>query len=544
MGLSIRSLWGPEGRWALIVKGMLQSGNYFVPKVYGIIDFDKPLLSHWIMLPLVRSFGLTESVLRIPGALAGIATVLLIFVIGKRLFGTVAGVLASLVLMTSAMFVFWARVASAELFNLLGIWFMFWCFLAGAQEGRLKYVLLLYGSGAIAAFFKGPVAPALSVSALLSYSVITAVLRWKDVKSQDKGSESNPYRRFFGKEFLWIASWQGLAGVFVGTVVFLFLLLLPVLITGSWLGVQLMWKENVLRFFSPFDHRGPVYTYLVYGVMFSAPWTFLVVGSLLEIKRLDAGEPRRWTALVATAIFLFFTLSGSRRSYYILPLVPALALITGAVVSRWLETAKKNAWRLMRSAAFATSALITIAGVSILYAIIYLYPVSAAYRYYFIAVSLSTLLAGLLGMYLLIRRKEKECIALIFLFVFLLDLGGFTAGMQLVEGRRTLRAFCSEAARQLANVEAERIGLFGEDASLLFYLKRDNLNVFYSIEQIKKFQRDHSDGFLIADLEVLEEFSKPEERAILQAVMTQEPGMNENRGQYALLRFAPETSLR
>ncbi len=524
----------------MIVKEMVESGNYFIPKVYGMVDFDKPILSHWAMLPFTWISGLTESSLRMPSALAGVATVLLIYDIGRRLFGTAAGVIGSFILLTTVMFVFWARVASAEMLNLLGIWFMFWSFLAGAQAGRLGYTILLYSAGAVAAFLKGPVAPAASLSTLVLYSSVSALLRWKDLKQQETSAGWESWRRASRSEFRWLASRQGLAGVSVGLAFFLLLLLLPVLMTGSWIGVQLMWKENVVRFFSPFDHRGPVYTYFVYTLMFSAPWTLLVIAALWEVRRLPPGRARRWASLVAAGIFAFFTLSGSRRSYYILPLAPALAIIAGAVISNWVAAAKQEAWPVIRGAALATSGLIATSGLAIIYAAIYTYPLASTLHLILqFAASLAAILGGSLALYLFIKKRAKEGLVTLLSFVLVINLWVFNAGMEFAEAKRTLRPFCVEATRQIDRVESRKVALFGEDASLLFYLNRRGLNVLNSAEQIKQFQEEHPDGFLIADLDILEESGKLQDRGSMKLVLAQRPGANETRGQYALFRFAP-----
>jgi hypothetical protein len=380
-----------------------------------------------------------------------------------------------------------------------------------------------------------------SLSALFLYSFASAALRWKDLKSDEPVHGREWWKKTFKGEFLWFASRQGLVGMFTGIACFLVLLLLPVLMTGSWTGVHLMWKENVVRFFSPFDHRGPIYTYIQYIPMFSAPWTLLVIAALWELRRLEAGEARRWVSVVALGIFMFFTLSGSRRSYYILPLVPALALITGAALSNWLETAGGKTWPVIRSAALATSGLIAIAGLAIVYVIIYLHPTPGAYRSGFqVALGLCILLGGSLAFYLLGKAKAKEGLAVLLLFIFITNLWIFNVGMRLAEGKRTLRPFCVEVTKRIAGVEPRKIALFGEDASLLFYLNRKGLDVLSSMEQIRQFQKECPDGFLIADLDVLEESGNVEDRRGMVVALMQKADVNEPRGQYALLRFMHE----
>ena len=121
------------------------------------------------MLP---SGGVTEAVSRLPSALAGIATVLLTFSMGRRLFGLKAALLSGGLLLTSIMFILWSRTASAEILNVLSVWLMLWAFVAGGVDGKLGQLVLLYCVGALSAFLKGPVAPAVGFSVIGFYSLV------------------------------------------------------------------------------------------------------------------------------------------------------------------------------------------------------------------------------------------------------------------------------------------------------------------------------------------------------------------------------------
>jgi 4-amino-4-deoxy-L-arabinose transferase-like glycosyltransferase len=159
-GLSIRSLWGSEGRWAEVAREMMQSGNYFLPTINGIIYFDKPLLSYWAIILFSIKGVVTEASSRMPSAVSGIGAVLLTFAIGRRLFGSRAGMISAMLLLTSVMFLLWSRTASAEMLNLSMVWLVFWIFLMGNNEMRSLHIISLYIVGAVAAFCKGLVGPA------------------------------------------------------------------------------------------------------------------------------------------------------------------------------------------------------------------------------------------------------------------------------------------------------------------------------------------------------------------------------------------------
>src|SRR5450755_1544272 len=67
------SLWTHEGRWAVICREMMRSGDYFHPYLFDEEYFDKPLLSYWLMIGCAKIFGvLNETTLRLPGIFAGL----------------------------------------------------------------------------------------------------------------------------------------------------------------------------------------------------------------------------------------------------------------------------------------------------------------------------------------------------------------------------------------------------------------------------------------------------------------------------------------
>jgi 4-amino-4-deoxy-L-arabinose transferase-like glycosyltransferase len=100
---------------------MIRSGDYLHPYLYGNAYYDKPLLSYWLAIAVARAFGrLNEAALRVPSALAGLLSIWLVYRLGTRRFDGATGLLAGFLLTTCYMFVFWSRVASADMLNVAG----------------------------------------------------------------------------------------------------------------------------------------------------------------------------------------------------------------------------------------------------------------------------------------------------------------------------------------------------------------------------------------------------------------------------------------
>jgi 4-amino-4-deoxy-L-arabinose transferase-like glycosyltransferase len=491
-GLSIRSLWGSEGRWTEVVREMIRSGNYFLPTINGKVYFDKPLLSYWAILPFSSKGIVTEASSRLPSAISGIGAVLLTFAIGRRLFGSRAGAISAMLLLTSVMFILWSRTASAEMLNLFTIWLALWVFLTDDYRNRLAPIASLYILGAIAAFCKGLVGPAVIFT---SIGFCSTVELFVDLKG--KSLSRNTILQGISHRFCWLLSRGGALGILAGTALFAALLLAPVVSTGSWQSVNLMWRENVLRFFLPFDHIEPPYIYLKYIPLFFAPWTLFLIASLFELKKLTLVRSSRWIVLVALAIFIFYTSSGSRRSYYILPILPALAIISGGTIDGWLkgEGFPKN-W-IIQTAFFATSLILLVAGAGVICAYFYTRIPGHISQ---LAVGAVSIAGAIMSTQLFFQKERIKAFVILFAIVFVVEFWGVTVGMALGEKERTLRPFSQKVGYLLRDVKDGKIALYQvEDSSLIYYLNRSPLKSLSNLEELKVFLDRNPDGFLIAN---------------------------------------------
>jgi len=104
--------------------------------------------------------------------------------------------------------------------------------------------------------------------------------------------------------------------------------------SGTLEPLHMVWRENVLRFFGRHDHRDPFYTYFVTIFYLAAPWSLLlpvaITHCLQGVRRRVSQIPE--ALILFGTIFLFFTLSGSRRSYYLLPILPFVAILVAWVL--------------------------------------------------------------------------------------------------------------------------------------------------------------------------------------------------------------------
>lgn len=119
--LTTLPLRGEESRRALVARGMLESGDWIVPRVQGIIQFSRPPLQNWLIAAAAALRGeMTVGAIRLPGVLATISTVLSIYVYARGRFGRSAALLAAVSYATMLHVLELGRLAETEsLFTLL-----------------------------------------------------------------------------------------------------------------------------------------------------------------------------------------------------------------------------------------------------------------------------------------------------------------------------------------------------------------------------------------------------------------------------------------
>jgi 4-amino-4-deoxy-L-arabinose transferase-like glycosyltransferase len=110
---------------------------------------------------------------------------------------------------------------------------------------------------------------------------------------------------------------------------------------------------------------GPIYTYLIYLPAYTLPWVpCWLLGLWLALRHWRQTPPNvRWLVWGLGLLFVFFTASGSRRSYYVLPLVPFAQLLGAWWVSERLLARPDSTPRWFKGFAIAATLMLLILGV-------------------------------------------------------------------------------------------------------------------------------------------------------------------------------------
>jgi 4-amino-4-deoxy-L-arabinose transferase-like glycosyltransferase len=309
VSLGSKPLWGQEGRWGVICREMMTGHDYLHPVLLGESYEDKPLGSYWLMIGASRLFGgLSEWTLRLPSALSGVLAVFCLVRIGTVLLGREAGLLAGWILTTMFFFVFWARVSSADMLNVAAVTGgIAWYFERRTRPGVVAHAV--FGAVlAAGALMKGLVAPVLTLIAVAPD--LFSEGRWRSHLKWTLLPAAAAFALVYGFPFALSSS------------------------TGESHGLRMVFQENFLRYFKSFDHQETWYFYLYQFPLYLLPWAPLALASFFRLREWkQLPKESRWAFQAALLCFLFLEGSGSRRNYYLLPLLPMVSLI----LADWLR---------------------------------------------------------------------------------------------------------------------------------------------------------------------------------------------------------------
>lgn len=178
-----------EGRRALAIKEMFAGGNWLLPTLNGELYLTKPPFLYWLSLIFSNLVGaVSEWTLRLPSALAALATLWMVYRYSLKQFGTWPALFSVQILLANLGFAMLARRVEIEM--LLTV------LCVGSMLSALKYIeapvkrtwiYLSYFLLALAVLTKGPVALLFVTLPLIVAAVWTKDLLIRQVLTDLKG---------------------------------------------------------------------------------------------------------------------------------------------------------------------------------------------------------------------------------------------------------------------------------------------------------------------------------------------------------------------
>jgi 4-amino-4-deoxy-L-arabinose transferase-like glycosyltransferase len=346
-GLGGYALLDPdEGRNGEVAREMMVSGDFVLPRLDGLPYLDKPVLFFAADALSQRLLGAGETAARLPSLLFALATAALTGWFAGRLFGRRARRIAAVAALAAPLPIAFARTvifdSALTFFIVLALCAFHLAVEArAAQRSYLGWTALAWAAIGLGVLTKGPVALAVPLLAAGPFAVYRRAAR---------------------------AVWHPLGPAVLA------------LCTGPWIWAMsrrvpeflhyALFTETWQRVTTPeMNREGPAWFYIPCLLVGALPWSVLVLagwrpslrlrgeasadspglpnGQKSKLRRARQLEPRQlYLALWIAVPFVLFSLSHSKRPQYILPLLPAVAIMAAKVwgdAEEGAEAAAENA---------------------------------------------------------------------------------------------------------------------------------------------------------------------------------------------------------
>ncbi len=342
-GLFDHSLWTPsDSRDGGMIAEMYRSGHWAALSLDGEPFLEKPPLLHWTAVILCTFFGRVDAgLIRVPAALFGLATALIVWVWGRRLGHERAGILAAFLCTTNITFFEYSRVVLTDIcltFAVVLSLHAFWSAFTAEKARLWRYALFLLATS-FSFYAKGLAGPVFIIGSVVVFLAITR--RWKQacvlslVFAPVFVAAVYPWAaalyREGGREYLISAFIDNQLGRFFSLPAGAPATSLP--IAGRWLGFM---AERPVPLDPYFVHKEPIYHYLAKLPTRLLPWTLLTLPALwFWFKRGSTVVSPFATLLrcsLATVIVILH-LASAKSGTYALPVFPILFLMVGV----WCE---------------------------------------------------------------------------------------------------------------------------------------------------------------------------------------------------------------
>ena len=340
-GLGSLPLVGPdEPRYAEVAREMFARRDFITPTLGGLPWFEKPPLLYWMMMLSYRVLGVTEYAARLGPALCGLLTGVFVYWLGNAIDeangndrsnreahvrNTGIGRWSALVWLSTLGAVGFSRGATFDIVLTMTVSGALACFVVSEVRTRKRGDAVRHGRALLIAFYF------FAGLSLLAKGLVGFVIIFGIVAIYFIVRRKSPSARF-AKSFIWgLPLSLAIAGVWYG----------PMLARHGWTFIdQFIVQHHFARFVTnKYHHPGPLYFYLLVLAGLVLPWTIVLAASFISARRwnwrgeLPLDRARVFALAWLIVPLVFFSFSGSKLIAYVLPALPAAALLIGERVA-------------------------------------------------------------------------------------------------------------------------------------------------------------------------------------------------------------------
>lgn len=411
-----------EGRNAEVAREMAETNDYVMPRLAGLPYLDKPVVYFAAEAAAMEVLGPTELAARLPAYLFTIATALVLFFYARNL-------IAPIVFLSMPLVVAFARTVIFDSALMFFTTVALVAFHRAIEERNRRWSMLAWTAIGFAMITKGPVAFVLVLFVVIPYAIWRKAVR---VVFPIAGLVL-----FLAVTLPWVWGVSQVVPEF----------LRYVLVTET---AARMATDELKR-------TGPPWYFIPYVLAGALPWSIVAIASWKKYRRPD---PAVVYWLLAVAIpFLFFSLSQSKRPQYVLPLMPAIALL----IARVWDDARTRAAAIV----LASLGAVFLAGSFFVQRTKLKPEMMAVADETALAFGIVFALGGLVALFA--KRREVVLVALT-LPAFALPLVA-NPMLHAIAERRSTKSFVAELMPHLTP-QTQIIGVEAFTGSMAFYLRR------------------------------------------------------------------------
>ncbi|NLX04666.1 MAG: glycosyltransferase family 39 protein [Phycisphaerae bacterium] len=165
-----------EGRYALVAKRMLLTGEWLVPQTDGPY-FDKPPLYFWLTAASFKLFGATDFgvdfAARLVPAAGAVLAVLATYLLAAALFNHLVAMISAGTLLSTAAMIGLGKFVRMDVYLIAFVTLAMWAFIKGYSDPqRRRWFILMYPPIALGVLTKGPIALLIPAAVILLFLLL------------------------------------------------------------------------------------------------------------------------------------------------------------------------------------------------------------------------------------------------------------------------------------------------------------------------------------------------------------------------------------
>ena len=354
LGAANIDITGPgESRVAEIAREMYERGNFLLPSMRGEVteeSLTKPPLFHWLVVATASPMQWENFSIRIPSMLAMMLSLLLVYRLGARVQDEQTGALAAVVLASSGLYLDYGVSGRIDVFfSMLILAAMLGLVAAVRREDRAVPLAVFFGATGLAVVTKGPAGFLIPIGTAVVYALF------------------NGRKATLKALFPW---WGVLLMLAIALPWYLYVIVAapPEVVNNMFFGEFTNWVEGES---TPGGQSTPGY-YLPFLFAGLFPWSgFLPVALWHSVTRIRREQQRTLLLVIIWFLggLLLFSLGGKKAGRYLLPIIPAAAIVLGWYWRQLLSAFSRYRTGALVSAAFVMLAVLLLTG-ALLFALV------------------------------------------------------------------------------------------------------------------------------------------------------------------------------